>query len=209
MEKGHKCSDWLLVTSWWLLATGYWLRVEDRVRAEMKADPSDWVVDHISEIRPEGQVLDLACGSGRHTRLLLEKGFEVTALDINTTRLSDLKSHPRLTIVEVDLEDNSASAEEWPLTTQFDGIVVTNYLHRPLFRHLSDSLSKDGILIYETFMIGNERFGKPSNPDFLLKKDELRNSFGETLRIIEFSQGYLEVPKPAMIQQFCGKKVPN
>ena len=69
----------------------------------MKADPSDWVVDHISEIRPEGQVLDLACGSGRHTRLLLEKGFEVTALDINTTRLSDLKSHPRLTIVEVDL----------------------------------------------------------------------------------------------------------
>ncbi len=175
----------------------------------MKADPSDWVVDHISEIRPEGQVLDLACGSGRHTRLLLEKGFEVTALDINTTRLSDLKSHPRLTIVEVDLEDNSASAEEWPLTTQFDGIVVTNYLHRPLFRHLSDSLSKDGILIYETFMIGNERFGKPSNPDFLLKKDELRNSFGETLRIIEFSQGYLEVPKPAMIQQFCGKKVPN
>ena len=87
---------------------------------------------------------------------------------------------------------------------RFDGIIVTNYLHRPQFPHIAASLAAEGILIYETFMIGNEKYGKPSNPSFLLREDELTEAF-ESLTVLDFGQGFRDSPSPAMVQSLCAR----
>jgi len=167
--------------------------------------PSKWVVDHIDQITCDGHVLDLACGTGRHTRFLLNRGFRVTAVDIDTKGLADLPD-TNLSVIETDLETDPKAQSSISLNGSFDGIVVTNYLHRPLFGFLIDSLESGGILIYQTFMEGNERLGKPSNPDFLLRRDELKKVCSQEMTIINFSQGYVEHPGPAFMQQICARK---
>jgi SAM-dependent methyltransferase len=142
---------------------------------------------------PQGRVLDLACGSGRHARLLAHLGYSVTAVDREPQAIESVR------FIQADLEAGSP----WPLPGErFQGIVVTNYLHRPLFPVLADSLAPGGVLIYDTFMLGNERFGKPSNPAFLLRPGELWQAFGG-LHLIAFEQGYAAQPKPAMVQRLC------
>jgi SAM-dependent methyltransferase len=140
-----------------------------------------------------GTVLDVACGSGRHARLFLGRKLQVVAVD------RDAQSIPGARFIQADLEDGSP----WPLAGErFDGIVVTNYLHRPLFPALLDSLAPGGALIYETFMAGNERFGRPSNPAFLLRPGELLEAF-QGLAVKGFEEGEVSDPKPAMIQRLC------
>jgi hypothetical protein len=103
--------------------------------------------------------------------------------------------------VKADLE-----AGAWPFAGErFGAIVVTNYLHRPLFPQLAESLAEEGVLIYETFMAGNEQLGRPSNPAFLLKPGELLEAFA-SLTPLAFEQGYVERPKPAMVQRLCARK---
>jgi SAM-dependent methyltransferase len=141
-----------------------------------------------------GPVLDLACGAGRHAILFAERGFEVVAVDRNSQVLPGA-----IRFVKADLEDGSP----WPFPGQrFAAIVVANYLHRPLFPVLLKSLDEGGVLIYETFMAGNERYGKPSNPDFLLRPGELLQAFG-ALTVAAFEQGTVERPKRALIQRIC------
>jgi SAM-dependent methyltransferase len=141
-----------------------------------------------------GPVLDLACGAGRHAILFAERGFEVVAVDRNSQVLPGA-----IRFVKADLEDGSP----WPFPGQrFAAIVVANYLHRPLFPVLLKSLDEGGVLIYETFMAGNERYGKPSNPDFLLRPGELLQAFG-ALTVAAFEQGTVERPKRAVIQRIC------
>ena len=126
---------------------------------------SDWVARFASRV-PPGPVLDLACGAGRHTRLFLDAGHPVVAVD----RAMSLPAEPGLERLTADLEDGSP----WPLGERtFAGVVVTNYLHRPLFPAILSALAPGGLLIYETFAVGNERFGRPRNPDFLLRAGEL------------------------------------
>ena len=165
--------------------------------------PLDWVVQHVVQIPDSGHVLDVACGGGRHTRYLLGLGYRVTAIDRDTCALSDLVGHPNLHIMEHNLEDGST----WPLVgATFDGIVVSNYLYRPLFEPLSTALSTGGVLIYQTFSDGNAAFGKPSNPDFLLKENELLDVFGLRLETIAFHQGYIGHPRPSIVQRICCRK---
>lgn len=157
--------------------------------------PSAWV-ERWATLVPKGRVLDLACGAGRHSRLFLERGCEVIALDREPHVI------PGARFIQADLEDGSP----WPLPSErFQGIVVTNYLHRPLFGLLEQSLAPGGILIYETFMQGNERYGKPSNPAFLLQPGELWRAFAG-LQVIAFEQGRVRQPKPAMIQRLCAAR---
>ena len=142
-----------------------------------------------------GRVLDLAAGSGRHTRLLLDMGFDVEAVDRDPARLLPLAS-PRCTVRAVDLETGAP----WPLGGGYSGIVVTNYLYRPLLPAIVNAICQGGVLIYETFMRGNERLGRPRNPDFLLRPGELL-AVCAGLTLVAFEQGEVAQPRPAMIQR--------
>ena len=161
--------------------------------------PSPWVVRWAPLIKTGGAVLDVACGRGRHARYLAGLGHEVTAVDRDAEALESLRGIPRIHAVQADLENN----QPWPFPDmQFDGIVVANYLHRPLFPHLLAALPPGGVLIYETFALGNERYGKPSNPEFLLRPGELLQAFG-SLDVQGFEEGPQALPKPAVIQRIC------
>ena len=168
-----------------------------RTHAEVSR-PSAWVERHAHLIASGSTVLDLASGGGRHTRLLLERGHRVVAIDRDTTGLRDLRDNDRLEVIEADLESGS----DWPLEgRQFGGLLVVNYLHRPLLPRLPGMLEPGGVLIYETFAQGNERFGKPRNPDFLLAAGELLDVYASRLSIVAFEQGQVDVPAPAVIQR--------
>jgi len=161
--------------------------------------PSDWVVRWAPLLTPGGRVLDVASGGGRHARWLAALGYAVTAIDREPADLSGVRC------LRKDLEDGGP----WPLGDErFDGVVVANYLHRPILPALAATLSPGGLLIYETFMAGNERFGRPSNPAFLLRPGELWEAFGG-LQIIAFEQGVARAPKPAMRQRLCARRPPN
>ena len=157
--------------------------------------PSEWVVRWAPAVK-RGPVLDVASGPGRHARFFAERGFEVVAVDRAP------QSIPGVRFVQADLEDGTP----WPFAGQrFGAVVVANYLHRRLFEAIEGSLDEGGVLIYETFMIGNERFGRPSNPDFLLRPDELVQAFA-SLRVLAFEQGEVARPKPAVTQRICAVK---
>lgn len=173
---------------------------------------SPWVA-RFAPLVPEGEVLDLACGGGRHTHLFAALGHPVLALDRDTGALAALAADAAVarlssragpvTTMPFDLERDPQAAD-WPFAPgRFAGIVVTNYLHRPLLPRLVEALRPDGVLIYETFAIGNERFGKPSNPAFLLEEGELLRL---PLRVIAYESGYTGAPKEAMVQRLCACK---
>jgi SAM-dependent methyltransferase len=151
-------------------------------------------------VRARGAVLDLACGSGRHARWFAARGHPVTAVDRDPAAIAELRGVEGVAALVADLEGGNP----WPLPgRRFDAVVVTNYLHRPLFGPILEALAEGGVLIYETFAQGNERFGRPSNPEFLLKQGELLDAFGKALTVVAFEQGRVERPKSAMIQRLC------
>ena len=157
--------------------------------------PSEWVV-RWAPLVTRGPVLDLASGAGRHARFFAGRGLDVVAVD------REPQDIPGVKFVQADLEGGKA----WPFPGQrFAAIVVTNYLHRPLFGTIGDSLAEGGVLIYETFMLGNERFGRPSTPDFLLRPGELREAFA-SLQLRAFEEGEVARPKPAVTQRICAVK---
>lgn len=163
-------------------------------------NPSRWVRRFAPTV-PPGEVLDLACGSGRHARLFAALGHPVLAVDRDPAALA-ASAGQGITTMQCDLEAEGAA---FPFAAgRFAGIVVTNYLHRPLLAQLMASLAPGGVLVYETFAIGNEAFGKPSNPAFLLRPGELLEWAAQAgLRVIAFEDGCVELPKPAMVQRIC------
>jgi SAM-dependent methyltransferase len=167
------------------------------------AETSAWVRRFLPAIRAQGRILDLAAGAGRHSLLARQLGFEVVAADRETSDLSArFAGDPACRIITIDLEADAI----WRLGGGFDGIIVTNYLHRPLFPDLATALAPGGVLIYETFLQGNERFGKPTNPAFLLQRDELLDAFRGRLAILAFEQGVVALPRPAAIQRLAAIK---
>jgi SAM-dependent methyltransferase len=161
--------------------------------------PSAWVARFSHLIAAGGTVLDLACGQGRHARHLAGLGYRVEAVDRDETALAALAGVAGITTRCADLE-----GAPWPYAAgMFDGIVVANYLHRPLLGALLEALRPGGVLLYETFALGNEKHGRPSNPEFLLRPDELRRWVDGRLTILAFEQGLVERPKPAVIQRIC------
>jgi SAM-dependent methyltransferase len=161
---------------------------------------SSWV-ERFAGCIPAGEVLDLACGTGRHARHLAALGHPVIALDRDAGALAQAAG-PGITTMQYDLEQEGAA---WPFAARrFAGIVVTNYLHRPLMDAIAASLQADGVLIYETFAVGNEQFGKPSNPAFLLGRGELLEVAARAgLRVLAYEDGYAGLPQPAMRQRLC------
>ena len=161
---------------------------------------SDWVA-RWAPLMPPGQALDLACGSGRHARLLAGLGHPVIALDRDAQALA-AAAGAGIATVQHDLEAPGAA---WPIAPRsLAGIVVANYLHRPLFDRIAAALAPDGVLIYETFALGNEAFGKPSNPDFLLHPGELLGlAVSGGLRVVAYEDGVIARPRRARVQRLC------
>ena len=167
------------------------------------ARASVWVTRFAPLIPGGGVVLDLAAGGGRNTRYLLRCGHSIVAVDRKTDALGDLAGRDDAEIIEADLEDGSP----WPLEgRRFDAVVVANYLHRPLLGAVVDAVAPGGLLIYETFALGNEVFGKPSNPDFLLKPGELLDAVAGKLRVLAYEDLIVDEPKPAAVQRICARR---
>ena len=166
---------------------------------------SRWV-ERFAGTVPEGSsVLDLACGHGRHSRLFASRGCRVTAVDADPACGISLAGVAGVDFVQADVE-----AGPWPLDgREFDAILVIHYLHRPLLPRLQSALAPAGLLLYETFAVGNERFGRPRNPDFLLRPSELLHAFS-ALRIVAFEDGYESDPFPAVVQRLAARRLePN
>lgn len=162
--------------------------------------PSDWVVRFAGLLKPKAAVLDLACGPGRHTQYLSRLGHVVTAVDVSSEALQQVRAHsPQARTVQADLENGT-----WPFSGErFDAIVVTNYLWRTLFPDLLASMAQDGLMIYETFAVGNERFGKPSRQDFLLQSGELLKVCSD-LQVIAYEAVQLSHPD-RVVQRICAR----
>ena len=156
--------------------------------------PSDWVRrwGHLIPDRPGGaRVLDLACGHGRHSRWLMRQGHQVTAVDRDAQALAGLADlAPWVRTLSADLED-----APWPLAgREFEAVIVTNYLWRPLLPQVLASLAPGGLLIYETFADGNASVGRPARPEFLLQPGELLRVCAG-LRIVAYEDGFLNHPE--------------
>jgi len=146
---------------------------------------SPWILRFAHLVPAQARVLDLACGRGRHARLFADRGCRVVAVDRDAEALATLVGEANIDPRRLDLETGS-----WPLEGErFDAIVVTNYLHRPLFAFLLAALGEDGVLLYETFARGHEAYGRPTNPDFLLQPDELLDTTRDRIRVVAFEQG--------------------
>ena len=166
----------------------------------MTSAPSEWVVRYVPLIRGGGRVLDVACGTGRHARFLIQAGFQVEAVDRDVSALAVLHA---VVTRRADLE-----AEPWPYSVgEFDGIVVTNYLYRPLFSHLFETLAEGGVLIYETFSEGHQLLGRPRNPDYLLKEGELLERVKGRLEVNAYEELCVMQNRRAVVQRICAVKV--
>jgi len=173
---------------------------DDKPRASRGADdPSQWVERFAAGVPPGSCVLDVACGRGRHARLFAQQGCAVDAVDVDAEAGAALSGTPGVRFLCADLESGP-----WPYAGRsFDAIVVTHYLHRPLLPLLAGSLAPGGRLIYETFVAGHERFGRPTNPGFLLRPRELLEVFGPLLVVLAFEEGVISLPRPARVSRLC------
>ncbi len=164
------------------------------------AEPSAWIARFAPLIPAGGEVLDLACGSGRHARLLAGMGYRIEAVDRDADALAKLDGVANVTTRCSDLEGGP-----WPYYADvFDGIVVSRYLWRPLFPQIFNCLAEGGVLIYETFMEGQQLYGKPSNPAFLLRPGELLELVGKRFTVVAFEQGEIAVQQ--VIQRICVRR---
>jgi SAM-dependent methyltransferase len=166
------------------------------------SDASEWIARFAALVPPGGRVLDVAAGSGRHSRFFLERGHPVTAVDRDAAGVAALADDPAFECLEFDLETGAP----WPFGgRQFAGVVVTNYLHRPILADIVGAVSPGGALLYETFARGHERFGRPENPDFLLRPGELLDAARPALRVLAYEDVVLDEPSPRAVQRIAAR----
>lgn len=162
--------------------------------------PSAWVRRWATPLPAGASVLDLACGSGRHLRWLAAQGLRLTGVDRDEAAVAPLRDMAEIVVADIE-------SGPWPLQgRRFDAVVVTHYLWRPLMPRIAESLVDGGLLIYETFAAGNGRYGKPSNPDFLLQPGELLRHFA-ALRVLGFEDG-IEADPPRCVQRLAARAEP-
>ena len=168
------------------------------VHAGVAAAPSDWVLRWAQAFPPGARVLDLACGSGRHVRWLVERGCRVTGMDRDAAAVA-----PLLSIAEIVVADIESGP--WPLAgRRFDAVLVTNYLWRPLMPQIAACVDEGGWWVYETFADGQQTVGRPSRPEFLLQPGELLRA-AEGLRVVAYEDGFLENPA-RFVQRLCARR---
>ncbi len=167
-------------------------------------NPSPWIERFGASVPQPGPVLDVACGGGRHTRWFAARGYDVVAIDRDLTGVADLVGDARIELVEADLEDGSA----FPVSARaFAAVVVTNYLWRPILDAIADAVAPGGCLLYETFAFGNERLGRPTNPDFLLRRNELLElALRHALTVVAYEDLEVDTPRPAVVQRLAATR---
>ena len=166
---------------------------------------SEWIFNQIESLKIKKKInlLDFASGNGKNCIPLSNKNIIVTAIDKDQEKLNKYKNFENINTICFDLE----TTEEWPLIREhFDVIIVVNYLYRPKVKELINLMKKDGFLFYETFSLGNEKYGPPKNPNFLLKDAELLEIFGHDLLPLSFYDGQLNYGKMAVKQRASFKK---
>jgi hypothetical protein len=165
--------------------------------------PSPWVRRFAHLVAKGGAVLDLAAGAGRHARFFAGRGHPVAAGDRHLDGRADLGADGPIERIRADLEDGSP----WPLgERRFAGIVVANYLHRPLLPRLAEALAPGGVLIYETFAVGQGAFGRPSSENYLLRPNELVEAYAPLLALVAFEHGIDYAPNPKAVQRLAAVK---
>jgi SAM-dependent methyltransferase len=158
-------------------------------------DVSAWVQRWTHLVPAGGAVLDVACGYGRHMRWFSAQGHPVTGVDRSEEAIAAVAGLGEAVLA--DIENGP-----WPFTGRtFDGVLVTNYLWRPLLATIVQSVAPGGVLIYETFAVGNETVGKPSRPDFLLQPGELLRAC-QDLHVVAYEHGFLDGP-PRFVQRIA------
>ena len=165
---------------------------------------SEWIFNQIESLKIKRKInlLDFASGDGRNCIPLSNNNINITAIDYNMEKLNQCKSLFNVNTICFDLE----TLEEWPLVKEYyDIIIVVNYLYRPKLKKLVNLIKKDGFLFYETFSLGNEKFGLPKNPNFLLNERELLDVFGKELLTLSFFDGKIHEGKLS-IKQMAGFK---
>ena len=170
-----------------------------------KLKPSNWIIEQVASLKISKKIniLDFASGNGRHAINLVTKYSTITAIDKDIDKLNLYKNIENINTICFDLETD----KEWPLEKEsFDIIIVTNYLYRPKVKELTNFLKKDGFIFYETFALGNEKYGRPSNPDYLLKNRELIDIFKSKFDIMYYFQGKVIHDKTSIIQRCALKK---
>jgi SAM-dependent methyltransferase len=182
---------------------------DQRARHLRITNPSPWVARFAPLVARNVNVLDIAAGGGRHSQLFLKQGSPVTAIDKNTIALGNLPHQENLEIIEFDLETvNSVFTQGNSLFARtFGAVVVVNYLYRPLFSYLINALTPGGLLIYETFALGNETYARPRNPEHLLKSGELLELVTGQMQIVAYEHGVVENGDiPGVKQRLCAVK---
>ena len=168
----------------------------------MSASP--WITRFGASAPPDGVVLDVACGGGRHTRWFLDRGARIVAIDRDLRGVDDLRGDPHVELVEADLEVGAP----FPVSERaFSVVVVTNYLWRPILDDVARAVAPGGWLLYETFAVGNERLGHPTNPDFLLRPGELLDlARTHGLQVVAYELLEVEQPRPAVVQRMAATR---
>jgi len=173
-------------------------------------NPSPWIerfgpaVGTTGPAGPVGPVVDVACGNGRHTRWFAARGHEVYGIDRDLSGVEDLRDAVGVRLVQLDLE----RGDPIPVASgSCAAVVVTNYLWRPILDDLVALLAPGGWLLYETFAVGNERYGRPTNPDFLLRPGELLDlAARRDLRVVAYEDVVVDEPRPACVQRIAATR---
>lgn len=165
--------------------------------------PSPWIVRFLALAPLGAPVLDVAAGGGRHARWARAQGYPVTAIDRDLAGLADLHADAGCTLIAADLEAPGLALPPALTERRYGAVIVANYLHRPLLPVLVAAVAEGGVLLYETFARGNEAFGKPSNPAFLLAPGELLEAVRGTLTVAAYEHGTVTIPRPAAVQRIA------
>lgn len=129
------------------------------------------IIEKYIGLAHKGKALDIACGVGRNTHFLAEKGFRTDAVDFSDYALSQVKDEAQITKIEADLDSYNLQKNEYDL------IVNINYLSRRLLPQIKEALKPEGLLIFETFIVAHGDFNQPANPEYLLRVNELLHAF--------------------------------